>query len=46
MTPPSHIHQLFEDFHSLKMFKKRQKTDYNHSDGFFTPNFMVTVDRI
>ena len=22
-----------------KTLKKRQKTDYNHSDGFFTPNF-------
>ena len=24
---------------SSKNLEKRQKTDYNHSDGFFTPNF-------
>ncbi len=39
MTPLSHIDQLIEDFHSTVPPKKRQKTDYNHSDQFFTPNF-------
>ena len=30
----------------LKMFKKRQKTHYNHSDEFLFQIFMVIVDRI